>query len=132
MIVDLQEVVLEFETLTAVFCHFADDLNEPDSLQFQFEHGGLRISAVAEDDSVLVSLPLGSEGFSAISERNPWKSLIGGKVTGAWILRNNYDYEDGVELEIVGVAGEDFLLRLVVIASTIHASLMRPNLVNWL
>lgn len=131
MIPVLQAAVLDFGLLIGVLARTADGLNEPDSLQLQFEQGALRISADAEDDSVVASEAVDEIGFSSISERYPWSSLVGGKVTAAWMLENNYEYEDGVELEIALATGEEFLLRSVVIASTIHASLMPTGFVSW-
>jgi hypothetical protein len=127
----VRAAVLDFDLLTGVLARVVDGLNEPDSLQFQFERGALRISADADSDSVLASVAVDADGFCMISESEPWASLVGGKVTSAWALENNYEYEDGLELEIALVTGEEILLRLVVIASTIHASLVSINFLKW-
>ena len=133
MIELLQTAVLDFGLLTGILTRsdVDDHLKEPDSLQFQFEEGVLQISAVADDDSVTASLGDKDVGFSTISNKNPWAHLVGGKVTAAWVLENNYAYQDGVEFEILLAAGEKFILRLLVIASTIHASLTSANFVSW-
>ncbi len=129
----LQTAVLDFGLLISIFARsdVDDDLNEPDSILFQFEHGVLQIWAVAEDDSIAVSIRNTEVGFLSISEQNPWALLIGGKVTAAWVLKNNYAFEDGVEFEVSLATGDQVLLRLLVIASTIHACVVPVTFVSW-
>lgn len=128
---ELRAAVLDFDGLAGVLIRSADGLLEPDALQFQFEGGALRFSADAEDDSLVASLENGADGFLAVSDTAPWNVIAGGKVTAAWALRNNYGYEDGVELEVNLPSGAEVLLRLVVIASTIHASLLDVSFISW-
>jgi Family of unknown function (DUF6334) len=90
-----------------------------------FENGDLNIEAVAEDDSLNISIDSRPEGtLSDVSSGVPWRRLVGGSPLWIWTLTNQQGFVDGIQF-LVRTGRGDVMLQLVVIASS-----LKPNLVG--
>jgi hypothetical protein len=89
-----------------------------------FEKGDLNIEAVAEDDSLSISIDLRLEGtLSDVSSAAPWRGLVGGRPSWIWTLTNQQAFVDGIQFLVRTGCGE-VMLQLVVIASSLKPYLV--------
>jgi Family of unknown function (DUF6334) len=120
----LKEVVDSFGAVKRIA---VDDVN-PVMLSvicITFENGDLNIEAVAEDDSLNISIDSRREGtLSDVSSGAPWRRLVGGSPLWIWTLTNQQGFVDGIQF-LVRTGRGDVMLQLVVIASS-----LKPNLVG--
>lgn len=75
-------------------------------LAFDFGSTTLQVEAIADDDTVAISLrnrPTAQDGEIDASTRQPWCDLIGKEFGWGWVTINQQGYLDGVLLSFSGI-----------------------------
>lgn len=95
-------------------------------IELQFEALTINISAVTEDDTVLIALgPLAETTLTAGGVF--WPHCIGKPLQWAWLMTNHQGYADGVRLEFNDPDERASVhMDLIVSASSIHSYQARP------
>jgi uncharacterized protein DUF6334 len=103
------------------------------AVELQFESRSVVFRAVADDDTLAVSLgELKSEPYETlveVSESEEWLNCVDCGICWAWQLTNQQGYSDGVRLEFSEPGeGSRAVIELIVVASAIKLfAVAQPN-----
>ncbi|MEV6301156.1 DUF6334 family protein [Actinoplanes sp. NPDC051861] len=114
------------DTFGAVRQILVDDTNPAllSALVLVFEHGTLAVEAVADDDTVEVSLHSSPESVGEdVSGEPPWSLLVGGTPLWLWSMINQHGFRDGLQI-MARRGGVDVGFQLMVIAGSLKPFLV--------
>lgn len=97
-----------------------------DEYEFAFERGKMVVTAIAEDDTISLSLDGATlpHAFD-LSRVAPWDRLVGCDIRWVWLLTNDRGYTDGFQIEL-GRPGECWAIQLMCGGSALSARAIAP------
>lgn len=118
-----RDVVDAFGTIRRVL---VDDANPAllSVLGLVFDHGSMLVEAVADNDTIGVSL--NGELKNArqdVSGESPWSLLVGGAPLWLWSLTNQQGYQDGFQI-MLRKDGADVGFQIMVLAGSLKPFLV--------
>ena len=78
-----------------------------------------------DDDSVaLRTLEVTHLPASDVSSHEPWLRVIGAEIIWAWVLTNQFGFEDGVQMLFLAPDGRETCIELMAAASRFQAAIV--------